>query len=222
MISPAADHRPAWRPRADRPRGPRRGAVRGQPARRVRRPLRAADARASWRHPRASAPRRSSCVLLVPVPPVMIAVAVVFWLSLSFGGPFHLRLWGVMYPARLRGRVVGFSGWAARRPAAMAALAGGLLADRLGGPTASSRSPASSGSRVPSGTPSSAPVDAGGRRASRARDSIRALRERPVLAGSPWPRGSTAAASSPRRRCTPSSTSTGSSCRSPTSGSSAS
>ena len=29
----------------------------------------------------------------------MIGVAVVFWISLSFGGPFHLRLWGAMYPA---------------------------------------------------------------------------------------------------------------------------
>ena len=40
----------------------------------------------------------------------MIACRVVFWLSLSFGGPFHLRLWGVMYPARVRGRVLGFIG----------------------------------------------------------------------------------------------------------------
>jgi hypothetical protein len=46
-------------------------------------------------------------LFLVPPAPVLVAVSVVFWLSLSFGGPFHLRLWGAMYPARLRGRVVG-------------------------------------------------------------------------------------------------------------------
>jgi len=49
-------------------------------------------------------------LFLVPSAPVMVAVAIVFWLSLSFGGPFHLRLWGAMYPARLRGRVVGVIG----------------------------------------------------------------------------------------------------------------
>ena len=39
--------------------------------------------------------------------PVMIAVSIVFWLSLSLSGPFYLRLWGTMYPARILGRVVG-------------------------------------------------------------------------------------------------------------------
>ena len=46
-------------------------------------------------------------LFLVPPAPVVVAVAVVFWLSISFGGPFHLRLWGAMYPARLRGRGSG-------------------------------------------------------------------------------------------------------------------
>ena len=31
----------------------------------------------------------------------------VFWLSLALSGPFYLRLWGSMYPARIRGRLVG-------------------------------------------------------------------------------------------------------------------
>ena len=43
----AADDRPARRPRAHRSGRARRGAVRGQPARRLRRPLRAAHARGS-------------------------------------------------------------------------------------------------------------------------------------------------------------------------------
>jgi MFS family permease len=68
--------------------------------------------------------------------PVMIAVSIVFWLSLSLSGPYYLRLWGTMYPPRILGRVVGFLGSGRAAAAAIAALAGGLLADRLGGETA--------------------------------------------------------------------------------------
>ena len=68
--------------------------------------------------------------------PVMIAVSIVFWLSLSLSGPYYLRLWGTMYPPRILGRVVGFLGSGRAAAAAFAALAGGLLADRLGGETA--------------------------------------------------------------------------------------
>ena len=38
-------------------------------------------------------------LFVVPPAPVVVGVAIVFWLSLSFGGPFHLRLWGAMYPS---------------------------------------------------------------------------------------------------------------------------
>jgi DHA1 family inner membrane transport protein len=72
-------------------------------------------------------------LFFVTTPPVMVAVAVVFWLSLSFGGPFHLRLWGAMYPARLRGRVVGVLGMGRAAAGALAAFGGGVLADRIGG-----------------------------------------------------------------------------------------
>ena len=65
----------------------------------------------------------------------MIAVSIVFWLSLSLSGPFYLRLWGSMYPARILGRVVGFLGSGRAAAAAVAALVGGLLADRIGGET---------------------------------------------------------------------------------------
>ena len=68
--------------------------------------------------------------------PVMIAVSIVFWLSLSLSAPYYLRLWGTMYPPRILGRVVGFLGSGRAAAAAFAALAGGLLADRLGGETA--------------------------------------------------------------------------------------
>ena len=133
---PAADDRPARRPRADRPGRAGRGAVRRQPAGRLRRSVRAAVRRpagAAPRRRRRVAPARcSSC----RTPPVMIAVAIVFWLSLSFGGPFHLRLWGVDVPGpAASGGSSGSSGWAAPRPAPLAAFAGGLIADRLGGPS---------------------------------------------------------------------------------------
>ena len=64
---------------------------------------------------------------------MLVAVSIVFWLSLSFGGPFHLRLWGAMYPARLRGRVVGVLGMGRAAAGALAAFGGGVLADRIGG-----------------------------------------------------------------------------------------
>jgi MFS family permease len=75
-------------------------------------------------------------LFVLPTAPVMIAVAFVFWISMAFGGPFHLRLWGAMYPARLVGRMVGFIGMGRAAAGALAAFGGGLIADRLGGPSA--------------------------------------------------------------------------------------
>ena len=111
---------------------------------------------------------------------MMIAVSVVFWLSLSLSSPYYLRLWGTMYPSRILGRVVGFLGSGRAAAAALAALAGGILADRIGGEMAVAvaglvglvcaiayiglRSP---DTEVP-------PFYS-------ARDSLRALRDRPVL-----------------------------------------
>ncbi|MBA2300255.1 MAG: hypothetical protein H0W22_05720 [Chloroflexi bacterium] len=75
-------------------------------------------------------------LFVLPTAPVMIAVAFVFWMSFSFGGPFHLRLWGSIYPARLVGRVVGFIGMGRAAAGALAAFGGGVVADWLGGPSA--------------------------------------------------------------------------------------
>ncbi len=119
-------------------------------------------------------------LFVLPTAPMMIAVAIVFWLSLSFGGPFHLRLWGAMYPARVRGRVIGVIGTGRAAAGALAAFAGGLAADHLGGPAAVALAGlvgalcalayaglrAHAAQRPPTFS---------------ARDSIRALRERPVL-----------------------------------------
>ncbi|MEA2611140.1 MAG: hypothetical protein QOI37_600 [Chloroflexota bacterium] len=113
-------------------------------------------------------------------PLVMIVVSIVFWLSLSLSGPYYLRLWGTMYPTRILGRVVGFLGSGRAAAAALAALAGGLLADRVGGETAVALAGlvglvcagAYAGLRSP---------DAVRPPSFSARDSFRALRERPVL-----------------------------------------
>lgn len=120
-------------------------------------------------------------LFFAPVPAVMVLVAVLFWLSLSLGGPFHLRLWGSMYPSRHRGRMVGVIGMGRAAAGALAAFAGGLVADRLGGPTAVAIAGvigiacalAYAGLRLASND--RAPGFS-------ARDSLRALRERPVLA----------------------------------------
>ena len=119
-------------------------------------------------------------LFVLPTPPVMIAVALVFWISLSFGSPFHLRLWGSMYPARLVGRLLGFIGMGRAAAGALAAFGGGIIADRLGGPTAVALAGvvgvacalAYAGLRAHSAE--RPPVFS-------ARESIAALRERPVL-----------------------------------------
>ena len=143
----------------------------------------------------ASARPRCSSLFVVPTPPVMVAVAFVFWLSLSFGGPFHLRLWGAMYPARLRGRVVGFLGMG--RAAAGAA----RRARRRGRRRPARRPPAVALAGVVGARAAPSATRACARRsAERPAAVLRPrLHPRPARAagprrGSPWPRGSTAAA----------------------------
>jgi DHA1 family inner membrane transport protein len=124
----------------------------------------------------------ASLLVLFIVPPahVLIAVSVVFWLSMSFGSPFHLRLWGAMYPARLRGRVVGVLGMGRAAAGALAAFGGGVLADRIGGERAVA---------VAGVIGVACAIGFVGLRAATAerpapfsaRESIRALRERPFL-----------------------------------------
>jgi MFS transporter, DHA1 family, staphyloferrin B biosynthesis exporter len=119
-------------------------------------------------------------LVFVPGSAVIIVVAFVFWISVSFGAPFQLRLWGATYPGRIRGRVVGLLGTGRAAAAAVAALAGGLLADRLGGPTAvglaglvgATCALAYAGFRA---SKAAAPL------AYTARESIQAMRDRPML-----------------------------------------
>lgn len=75
-------------------------------------------------------------VAFVPSAPVIVLVVFAFWLSLALGGPFHVRLWGQIYPAPARGRILGLFGSARSAALAIAAFGGGMLADRIGGFTA--------------------------------------------------------------------------------------
>jgi MFS family permease len=120
-------------------------------------------------------------LFFMTTPAVLVGVAVVFWLSLSLGGPFHLRLWGAMYPARVRGRVVGVLGMGRAAAGAFAAFVGGVIADRIGGERAVAVAGVIGvvcaigyvGLRA-TAAERPAPFSA--------RDSIAALRERPFLA----------------------------------------
>jgi MFS transporter, DHA1 family, staphyloferrin B biosynthesis exporter len=120
-------------------------------------------------------------LFVFPVPAVMVLVSVLFWLSISFAGPFQLRLWGSMYPSRLRGRVVGVIGMGRAAAGALAAFTGGLIADRLGGP------PAVAIAGVIGVACALAYMGLHGRFEERvpgfsARESIQAIRDRPILA----------------------------------------
>jgi DHA1 family inner membrane transport protein len=116
----------------------------------------------------------------VPGAVIIIGVAFVFWISISFSSPFQLRFWGASYPGRMRGRVIGFLGTGRAAAAGVAAVVGGVLADRLGGPTVVALggvvglacSLAYVGFRA---STSAAPIPYS------ARESIRAMRARPML-----------------------------------------
>jgi MFS family permease len=72
-------------------------------------------------------------IVLAPVPIVLAAVAVGFWISVSFSIPFQHRLWGAIYPSRERGRLIGIVATGRAATVGVAALVGGLLADQIGG-----------------------------------------------------------------------------------------
>lgn len=119
-------------------------------------------------------------LLLVPSPPVIVAIVFVFWISLSLSSPFQLRLWGALYPGGLVGRIIGFLGMSRAAAGALAAFACGVIADRVGVSTAvtvtavfgvaAAMAFAGQRERVTQPPP-----------AFSARDSIRVLRERPLL-----------------------------------------
>ncbi len=77
-----------------------------------------------------------ACLVLMlpfPAPATLALLVLVFWLSISMVFPYQVRLWGAIYPTGARGRLVGLVGTGRAATAAIAALAGGALADRIGG-----------------------------------------------------------------------------------------
>jgi nitrate/nitrite transporter NarK len=121
-----------------------------------------------------------SAIVLLPTPAVLVGATFAFWASLSFTTPFQLRVWGSSYPARMRGRVFGFLGMGRAAATAAGALLGALLADRVGGFTAMAI-----GGLIGAACASAYAWYPTSVRISTfsytARDSFRALRERPTL-----------------------------------------
>jgi hypothetical protein len=72
-------------------------------------------------------------LFVIPTAPMAVLASAVFWISYSLSGPYHFRLWGAMYPARSLGRVMGVLGMTRAGAGAVAAIGGGILADRIGG-----------------------------------------------------------------------------------------
>jgi len=72
-------------------------------------------------------------IVLLPVPLVLTAVSLGFWISISFATPLQQRMWGAMYPARERGRLIGMVQTGKAAAAGAAVLLGGIVADRIGG-----------------------------------------------------------------------------------------
>ncbi len=72
-------------------------------------------------------------MLMLPIPFVMAALATGYWISIAFANPLQQRMWGAMYPAAERGRLIGIVSTGKAAAAGMAVLVGGILADRIGG-----------------------------------------------------------------------------------------
>ena len=119
-------------------------------------------------------------VALSPNPALIVLVVGAFWLAWAFGVPYQSRLWGAMYPADVRGRVIGILGMAKAAAAALAALAVGIIADRLGAPLALSLAGAVGAccALAAVGLRSTAPLPA---RAFSPREAVRSLTSRQPL-----------------------------------------
>ncbi len=72
-------------------------------------------------------------LVLLPIPAFFEVIAFAFWLTIAFGIPMQHRIWAAIYPVRRRGRYLGVITTGRTAAAAVAALAGGLIADRIGG-----------------------------------------------------------------------------------------
>jgi MFS family permease len=77
----------------------------------------------------------AALVLMLPLhgPVALAGLVLLFWITVALAAPYQMRLWGVIYPPGVRGRLIGIVGTGRSAAAAVGALAGGVLADRIGG-----------------------------------------------------------------------------------------
>ncbi len=119
-------------------------------------------------------------MVLMPVPGVMAALALGYWISLAFSNPLQQRMWGAMYPSSERGRLIGFVSTGKAAAAGTAILVGGILADQIGGMVVVAFAGAIGALCAMSASRIEAPLDPDARRFS-ARESWGAFRRRPAL-----------------------------------------
>ena len=119
-------------------------------------------------------------MVLLPIPLVMAALATGYWISLAFSNPLQQRMWGAMYPAAERGRLIGFVSTGKAAAAGMAVLVGGILADRIGGMVVVAFAGAIGALCAMAASRIQAPLDPDARRFS-AHESWAAFRRRPAL-----------------------------------------
>ncbi|MFO1541561.1 MAG: MFS transporter [Chloroflexota bacterium] len=72
-------------------------------------------------------------LVVLPVPGSIAGIVLGYWLTIAFGIPIQHRIWGAIYPVATRGRYLGFVIAGRTAAGGVAALVGGLLADRIGG-----------------------------------------------------------------------------------------
>jgi MFS family permease len=63
----------------------------------------------------------------------LAGLVLLFWITVALSAPYQMRLWSVIYPTSVRGRLIGIVGTGRSAAAAIGSLAGGILADRIGG-----------------------------------------------------------------------------------------
>jgi len=70
-------------------------------------------------------------VLMLPLagPVALAGLVLLFWITVALAAPYQMRLWGVIYPAGSRGRLIGLVGTGRSAAAAIGSLVG-----RAGGP----------------------------------------------------------------------------------------
>jgi MFS family permease len=74
-------------------------------------------------------------ILMLVLPPAgWLIVVLIFWIGNSVATPLQIRLWGLIYPDHVRGRMVSIIRTGQAAAIGVTVVVGGALADRVGGP----------------------------------------------------------------------------------------